>query len=560
MRALPIAALALLAACANGGDPSKYGGTPGVDVAEAALHGGAPQVALRVDEAILARDPRNVAALLNRGDAQTALQQPDAAAESYAEALRADPQSIQARIGQGRLHLADDPSAAEALFLEVLQRQPHNAVALNDLGIARDLLGRHQEAQASYRQAIGQDGSMRGAQVNLALSLAMAGRADDATPMMRPLASGPDASRKLRHDLAAVLAMAGDRTGAQRILARDLPPDQVDKALAIFAAASPASSPVRPTDTSPIPVIAPAAVVSSADPPNSRPVSRGPISGAPVRDSADSTGEPAGHAVREGAVSADPVSAGRADAGNAAPVTGSPVTGSPVASSPITGSPVTGSLVNGRPVSGAPVRDGADNAGAPAGRTVRDRAASADPANTDPVSTGSADPGNSAPVNGGSVSGALVRHSAVSAGASGGRVVRDWMVSATPVSATPVSATPISATPVSATPVSAGLASAGPAGEGPVSGGLADGGTQAGGPMVQLASMATNGGASAVLQELLRQVPDLLAERQPVVLRTENALGVHWAVRTAGFVGRDAAKGFCSSVKARGLDCYVIGS
>jgi Flp pilus assembly protein TadD len=55
---------------------------------------------------------------------------------------------------------------------------------------------------------------MSGAQVNLALSLAMSGRADDAAPLLRPLASAPNASRKLRHDLAALLAMRG--IGARR--------------------------------------------------------------------------------------------------------------------------------------------------------------------------------------------------------------------------------------------------------------------------------------------------------------------------------------------------------
>src|SRR5277367_1336714 len=194
MRALPMTALPmttallLLAACANGTGSSKSADQPGVGVAEAALRSGSASLALRIDDEILAKDPRNVAALINRGDAQTASQQFDAAAQSYAAALQADPTSVQARIGLGRLHLADDPHTAETLFLEALQRDPRNAVALNDLGIARDLLGHHAEAQAAYRQALGIDSSMHGAQVNLALSMAMAGQADDAAPMLRPLA------------------------------------------------------------------------------------------------------------------------------------------------------------------------------------------------------------------------------------------------------------------------------------------------------------------------------------------------------------------------------------
>ena len=173
--ALPIATLLLLAACANGGSYGRPDVQPTLAAAEGALRGGSPQVALQIDDAILAGDPRNVSALLNRGDAQTALRQSAAAARSYDDALQADPHSIVARIGLGRLRLADDPTAAEALFLEASQSDPHNATAWNDLGVARDLLGRHQDAQEAYRQAISLDASMRGPQVNLAMSLAGAG-------------------------------------------------------------------------------------------------------------------------------------------------------------------------------------------------------------------------------------------------------------------------------------------------------------------------------------------------------------------------------------------------
>ena len=67
---MPIIALLSLAACANGGSLGQTGGLSGFDAAVAALRDGAPQAALRIDDAILAKDPRNIAALLNRGDAQ----------------------------------------------------------------------------------------------------------------------------------------------------------------------------------------------------------------------------------------------------------------------------------------------------------------------------------------------------------------------------------------------------------------------------------------------------------------------------------------------------------
>jgi hypothetical protein len=121
------------------------------------------------------------------------------------------------------------------------------------------LLGRHQDAQAAYRQAIGIDATMTGVQVNLALSLAMAGRAGDAAPLLRPLASGPDAPRRLRHNLAAVLAMAGDRGEAQSILAKDLPPEEVDRALAIFLTATTSPAAAHPVDAAAVAMTVPEA-------------------------------------------------------------------------------------------------------------------------------------------------------------------------------------------------------------------------------------------------------------------------------------------------------------
>ncbi len=57
--------------------------------------------------------------------------------------------------------------------------------------------------------------------------------------LLRPLAERPGASQQTRHDLAAVLMMSGDKASAAQILSKDLPPDQVQEALAAFASAQP---------------------------------------------------------------------------------------------------------------------------------------------------------------------------------------------------------------------------------------------------------------------------------------------------------------------------------
>ena len=123
--------------------------------------------------------------------------------------------------------LASNPRAAELLFLEALAREPRDAKALNDLGIARDLQGRHADAQAAYRQALGVAPEMQAATANLALSLALTGQAAQGAALLRPLAAGPDAPARLRNDMAVVSELAGDRAGAAEMLGTGLSPEQV---------------------------------------------------------------------------------------------------------------------------------------------------------------------------------------------------------------------------------------------------------------------------------------------------------------------------------------------
>jgi Flp pilus assembly protein TadD len=252
--------LLLVTSCADNGVPSLRTGAPGVEVAQAALRGGSPRIALQVVDNILAKDPTNEPALIIQGEALTGLGQLDEASASFEKVLQRNATSIAAHIGLGRLRLASDPAGAEALLLEALARDPRNGVALNDLGIARDLQGRHTDAQTAYRQALATSPEMSAARVNLALSLAMDGQGRDAIQLLRPLATGPGASRQVRHDLAAVLVMGGEKAEAASILGKDLSPAEVQQALDAYAAAksTDAVKLLRPADPPP-PSTAPAA-------------------------------------------------------------------------------------------------------------------------------------------------------------------------------------------------------------------------------------------------------------------------------------------------------------
>jgi Flp pilus assembly protein TadD len=223
----------VLGACSARVD-NLLSGTPSLATAQVALAGGSNDVALNICDGLLVKEPLNPKVLVCRGDALAGLGRGTEAMVSFQRALQIDSRSPGAMIGLGRVELQTDPARAEQVFLAALEIDPRDAVALNNLGIARDLQGRHADAQVAYGGAIAAAPGMRGAQVNLALSLAMSGKAGEAVRIMRPIAALPDASERERHDFAAVLAMDGKPDEAAQVLRTDLNATQSDEAIAGF--------------------------------------------------------------------------------------------------------------------------------------------------------------------------------------------------------------------------------------------------------------------------------------------------------------------------------------
>ena len=211
-------------------------GSPSLATARVALSSGAPDVALNICVGLLAKRSTDAGLLACRGDALTAMGRYAEALDAYQAALASNSGSAEAQIGLGRLRLATDPAAAEILFLSALTNDPRNAAALNNLGIARDLQGRHKDAQLAYAEAIAAAPDLRAPQVNLALSLAMSGRAGEALRILRPIGERSDATTRERHDLAAVLAINGKQEEAARLLRPELNGAQVDEAMTGFQA------------------------------------------------------------------------------------------------------------------------------------------------------------------------------------------------------------------------------------------------------------------------------------------------------------------------------------
>jgi Flp pilus assembly protein TadD len=228
-----------------------------LNVADAAIAGGDPDMALSVSQSVLTSEPGNVDALIHEGDAYYALGRCPAAQAAYMLALKGDPKSTAAETGLGRCLLKTDPAAAEAALLLAVQDDPGNAAAFNDLGIARDLQGNFAGAVAPYQQALLAQPGMTAVEINLGLSLALSGHGAEALQYLGPLATGQGATPKIREDYAAALIAAGRPDEARDVLNVDLPPDQVQQAMDGFNAVIAAAQPPLPKGTAAAPPTAP---------------------------------------------------------------------------------------------------------------------------------------------------------------------------------------------------------------------------------------------------------------------------------------------------------------
>ena len=241
-----------LASCAQP-SPNQAITAPGpntLNVADAAIAGGDPAMALSVSQSVLQSDPNNLDALIHEADAYYALQRCTDAMAAYTLALNFDPKSSAAETGLGRCEIKTDPKAAEVSLLLAIQDDPQNAAALNDLGIARDLQGNFAGAIGPYQQALLASPGLTAVEVNLGLSLALSGNGAEALQYLGPLAMSPDATPKIRQNYAAALVASGRDADARQVLSIDLPPDQVNSVLAGFTAviadAQPAMTPAEP--------------------------------------------------------------------------------------------------------------------------------------------------------------------------------------------------------------------------------------------------------------------------------------------------------------------------
>lgn len=172
----------------------------------------------------LARDPRDLAALLEAGEASLAVDDFDAAAGFFNRATAISPDQPRAALGLARVYLrAGDAPQALDQFDRALAAgvQPDEIVA--ERALALDLAGDQPGAQAGYRRALELDPADSETRRRMALSFAISGNRAGFEDTLRPLLDRRDpAALRTR---AFGLAIFGDQQRAAAIVEQVMPRD-----------------------------------------------------------------------------------------------------------------------------------------------------------------------------------------------------------------------------------------------------------------------------------------------------------------------------------------------
>ncbi len=179
--------------------------------------------------------------LVELGDTLVDAGSPDDAMDVYWKVLglpKVDPKSG-ARLAavRGLAHaymVLGQPDRALEHWNEALQLAPDDAAALVGRGVTLDTLGKHEEAQSSYRAVIGQFPHDVPARNNLALSLAMTGHFDEAIEIITPMARSATATPQIRQNLALIYGLKGDKEHASVASRMDLDQEATEANLRFF--------------------------------------------------------------------------------------------------------------------------------------------------------------------------------------------------------------------------------------------------------------------------------------------------------------------------------------
>ncbi len=123
------------------------------------------------------------------------------------------------------------PSAAVAMFDQAIGGDEKNIRAYQGKGIALNELGKHDEAEATYAQALKIEPNAVGVTNNLAMSKILRGKYQEAIDLLSPLASAPSPNDTVVENLALANCLMGKNDAARKLYGKNLAPSEIDENL-----------------------------------------------------------------------------------------------------------------------------------------------------------------------------------------------------------------------------------------------------------------------------------------------------------------------------------------
>lgn len=205
-------------------------------LARAARDAGDMTSAVNLYTSAIEHKPDDMGIMVELGEAQLGAGTIDGAIETFNKVNKKSSARLGALLGLERAYLMlREPTKALTFADAAVARAPKDKRAQIGQGVAMDMLGRHAEAQLRYRKAIAIDPYDVAARSDLALSLALTGQYDEAIKIMTPIARAPDATPRLRQNLALIYGLKGDMAAARALSRVDLNTAQTNGNLRFFA-------------------------------------------------------------------------------------------------------------------------------------------------------------------------------------------------------------------------------------------------------------------------------------------------------------------------------------
>jgi Flp pilus assembly protein TadD len=182
--------------------------------------------------------PNDPKPLLDLGDTLGELHDYNDAAGVFRDALKIKPNALEGELHRGlalALMSMNQPEGALSELDAAVAKTPNDPRLYNVLGVAHDLIGRHDLAQQDYQKGLKLAPTNAGLHNNYGLSLALSGDYGAAATELSQLADEPGASPRHRLNLALVYGLAGDDRKAASIARTALDERAVESNLAYYA-------------------------------------------------------------------------------------------------------------------------------------------------------------------------------------------------------------------------------------------------------------------------------------------------------------------------------------